>query len=1147
MTSAISSAKVLADAVVEEESLVEDRPSSKRARSSRAQSVASNCSKSSVSKRATLSREEREEVDAVKLLADVDVGNWKQCKILAKLDAEYFLAEKKLWPVRTEEEVKLLVLLLGHAAPAKKDLFLETMLTVENDFASSFEKIVLVFSRLDPVEDRALGCAFFDTFTFFFGRLDKTPVRFCALKMHSFLLWELVSESHLEKHLDSMEKLREQWKRLRKSKKTSKTERTMIHNFWKSVFAMALNGKPHEAMDACALASLRLISQSLLSSSLRQFLQLLVEDGNLLPRCETRYSDKRNTGLRELGRALICATKTDDQVQRMIVARTRLLQRVAHRHFEKALPEIYLVPVSQAQKRVREVIERHLQTSEIVGLCTLLNLTHGHVSVLDKCDRVAAAEESDKSLLLSIIEVAHRDFRSHKRRIEDFLDARRWCCLPSSLLPLPFDSLEKLEKGCRMVVDTLCDRESRKLESASEHCVIFENLDLLQQSSQYALAYDLHYSLRSLRPAPQNENSIRFETQARMAIAVQLRGQAQLIANFAETPPPIIAEWVSLSASKSLTFVCALSLEDEIIMVHDVFPAKVKSVDPNSGRINVSWVLNELRPSQKRSVDAVYVLIRRNWRNDLPRKIGQAITSSLRGTPDMLLFPEPLQPYLLGQTSSAQRKNPGCPLMALEKKLAEQVEAVLEYSLREPSTLVVAPDEETALAVVKSCESDLDKSFTRIRRVDLSARVTRCLQRRLFLLNEINRLAAGLGIGNAAVGLGCESAAHFYEVYVNPELQKYEIVSKGKVSFPFAFYFGGRDNLEGNNEKEIGVLRSMFSELESYRVLELVQDFDKRLDFILYKHSKILIATIGDLVEHVESGKPPLQVQSVAMVAAGRISEADLVMTFAAMHRRDVKSCALFGDPRQEVPLLRSTSLSVLEKYMRLGFAVDEHEFGQNIDQVVTLCDAKDRPPGFLHRAFFFDTFSDEIPLQYPDEFQNVVEAEASVALFHYMLALGFPSSQVAILTPYNAQKLLIVDVIHARSPQFGLPFPVSVATFDENGSTKHKHVILSLVRSVAASDLGHSDYRRSLQAASCAKEMLAVVASQALFRNNPAFKPIFAADHRLTLCFGELYGSTLKEKPSKTFSVNALPQLSAIVTHLLWNRPLSVGANILE
>lgn len=47
------------------------------------------------------------------------------------------------------------------------------------------------------------------------------------------------------------------------------------------------------------------------------------------------------------------------------------------------------------------------------------------------------------------------------------------------------------------------------------------------------------------------------------------------------------------------------------------------------------------------------------------------------------------------------------------------------------------------------------------------------------------------------------------------------------------------------------------------------------------------------------------------------------------------------------------------------------------------------------------------------------------VALFQYMRLLGYPSEKISILTTYNGQKSLIMDVLNARcakSPIFGLP-----------------------------------------------------------------------------------------------------------------------------
>lgn len=62
--------------------------------------------------------------------------------------------------------------------------------------------------------------------------------------------------------------------------------------------------------------------------------------------------------------------------------------------------------------------------------------------------------------------------------------------------------------------------------------------------------------------------------------------------------------------------------------------------------------------------------------------------------------------------------------------------------------------------------------------------------------------------------------------------------------------------------------------------------------------------------------------------------------------------------------------------------------------------------------------------------FQNLAEAEYSVALFMYMRLIGYPAHKITILTTYNGQKYLIRDVINTRcanNPLIGKPHKVRI------------------------------------------------------------------------------------------------------------------------
>lgn len=117
--------------------------------------------------------------------------------------------------------------------------------------------------------------------------------------------------------------------------------------------------------------------------------------------------------------------------------------------------------------------------------------------------------------------------------------------------------------------------------------------------------------------------------------------------------------------------------------------------------------------------------------------------------------------------------------------------------------------------------------------------------------------------------------------------------------------------------------------------------------------------------------------------------------------------------------------------------------------------------------------------------YQNVGEAEYAVALFQYMVLIGYPPEKVSILTTYNGQKELILDILKQRCGE-GTPLagvtPGAVSTVDQYQGQQNDFIILSLVRTKA---VGHvRDIRRLVVAVSRARLGLYVLCSQSLFCN---------------------------------------------------------------
>ncbi|KAI2504267.1 Intron-binding protein aquarius N-terminus [Fragilaria crotonensis] len=124
--------------------------------------------------------------------------------------------------------------------------------------------------------------------------------------------------------------------------------------------------------------------------------------------------------------------------------------------------------------------------------------------------------------------------------------------------------------------------------------------------------------------------------------------------------------------------------------------------------------------------------------------------------------------------------------------------------------------------------------------------------------------------------------------------------------------------------------------------------------------------------------------------------------------------------------------------------------------------------------------------------YQNLGEAEYAVALFQFMVMIGYSQSKIALLTTYNGQKELILDVLKKRCGH-GTPFaglvPKTVSTVDQYQGQQNDYVILSMVRTQAVGYL--RDVRRCVVAFSRARLGLYVLGRQSLFETCHELKPM--------------------------------------------------------
>ena len=74
--------------------------------------------------------------------------------------------------------------------------------------------------------------------------------------------------------------------------------------------------------------------------------------------------------------------------------------------------------------------------------------------------------------------------------------------------------------------------------------------------------------------------------------------------------------------------------------------------------------------------------------------------------------------------------------------------------------------------------------------------------------------------------------------------------------------------------------------------------------------------------------------------------------------------------------------------------------------------------PGLKHTHQFINVAEGNENTPTPYFYQNAVEAEYIVNLFQFLLFIGYPSNKISILTAYNGQKQLLVDMLSQRCPR---------------------------------------------------------------------------------------------------------------------------------
>jgi intron-binding protein aquarius len=323
-----------------------------------------------------------------------------------------------------------------------------------------------------------------------------------------------------------------------------------------------------------------------------------------------------------------------------------------------------------------------------------------------------------------------------------------------------------------------------------------------------------------------------------------------------------------------------------------------------------------------------------------------------------------------------------------------------------------------------------------------SGRVQSFLEKRLVLLQEVDRLAYSLGVAGAH-GSTCETASYFFSYFVEGRIGNYGAALKGDSvegiisKFPFYVFFSNapqplfKSKVTLAEAKEIaeGCLRyieNVFSELEEIRAFELLRTNQDRNNYLLLKEARIIALTCTHAaLKRKELVSLGFKYDNVVMEEAGQILEVETFIPLllqspdAATGTSRLKRVVMLGDHNQLPPVVKNGAFkkyanldqSMFSRLIRLGVPAvhldmqgrcrpgisDLFKWRYNslgdLDVVLNEKRFGVSNPGFCFDYQFINVEdynkkgeTEPIPFFY----QNLGEAEYVVATYQYMRLLGY-------------------------------------------------------------------------------------------------------------------------------------------------------------
>ncbi|CAD2098402.1 conserved Plasmodium protein, unknown function [Plasmodium vinckei] len=375
----------------------------------------------------------------------------------------------------------------------------------------------------------------------------------------------------------------------------------------------------------------------------------------------------------------------------------------------------------------------------------------------------------------------------------------------------------------------------------------------------------------------------------------------------------------------------------------------------------------------------------------------------------------------------------------------------------------------------------------------------------------------------------------------------------------------------------------IFEHLHDCRPFEILKSQKERGIYIITKLARVIAMTCTHAsINRSKIAKLQFYFDNIIIDECTQITENDtflpLLLQENRYHKSKLKRIIFVGDSNQLPPIIKNKYIknyanyeqSLYKRFLRLDLpSIYLNEQGrmrneicnvykyfyskyniqiENLDCINKDKFLKDFNPGFTYTYQFIHVKSEEYtPVPY--FYQNLLEAEMAVAIFMYMRLIGYPNEMITILTTYNGQKELILDILKKNCLYNKLiGIPKKVTTVDKYQGKQNDFVIISLVRSKSIGYM--KNVKRLIVAFSRARYGLYVVGNYNLYKKNYEFKkPLYFFKKNkldLSLQMNENFNSIERQSNNPPVIIKDLNQFYSVL-YSLSNAQLSNDSSITD